>query len=131
MSTAVEVGQVSQANVSAFDRTRVKDVRLAMGEKRPLVANLNGAMPAARTIASVKWRCDFGYVAIMANARIQDDNRSTAVDITANWIGESMIRCEATLDDGEIFISRYHVAVYGDPIFMPNTSTNGPLELDA
>lgn len=126
-----EMGRASNANVSAYDRTRVHDVRLMMGEKRCLVANFNGAISAARTITSIKWRCDFGYIAQMANARIQSNNRSAAVDITANWMGDSIIRCEATLDNGEIYIQSFHVEVNGDPIFLAATSGVGPTVLTA
>lgn len=126
-----EMGRASTANVSAYDRTRVHDVRLMMGEKRCLVANFNGAISAARTITSVKWRCDFGYIAQMANARIQSNSRSTAVDITANWMGDSIIRCEATLDNGETYIQSFHVEVNGDPIFLAATSGVGPTVLTA
>jgi hypothetical protein len=124
-----EIGRASTANVSAYDRARVHEVRLMVGEKRCLVANFNGAISAARTITSVKWRCDFGYIAQMANARIQSNNRSTAVDITANWMGDSIIRCEATLDNGEIYIQSFHVEVNGDPIFLAATSGVGPTVL--
>jgi len=126
-----EIGPVSKANVSAYHRTRIHDVRLMMGEKRCPVANFNGAISSARTITSVTWRTDFGYVAVIANARIQSDNRSAAVDVTANWLGDSIIRCEATLDNGGVYIQTFHVSVSGDPIFMPSQSTPGPTVLTA
>lgn len=126
-----EIGRVSKANASAYYRTRVHDTRLMLGEKRCLVANFNGAIAAARTIASVKWRTFAGYVAIMADARIQSDQRSTAVDVTANWIGDASIRCEATLDNGEVYIQPFRVSVSGDPIYLPVQTTVGPLELTA
>jgi len=126
-----EIGPVSKANASAYHRTRIHDVRLMVGEKRCLVANFNGAVSKTRTLASVTWRTDFGYVAVIANARIQSDGRSTAVDVTANWLGDSVIRCEATLDNGEVYIQTFHVSVSGDPIFMPSQSTSGPTVLTA
>lgn len=126
-----EIGPATKATASAYYLTRVQDVRLMMGTKRCLVAGFNGAISATRTIASVKWRCDFGYIAQMANARIQSDARSAAVDVLANWIGDSIIRCEATLDNGEIYIQPFHVSVSGDPIFMPAVGGNGPTELTA
>lgn len=126
-----EIGPVSKANVSAYHRTRVHDIRLMMGEKRCLVANLNGAVGKGHTITTVTWRTDFGYVAVIANARIQSDSRSAALDVTANWLGDSIIRCEATLDNGEVYIQTFHVSVSGDPIFMPSQSTSGPTVLTA
>lgn len=126
-----EIGNATRANASAHYRTRIEAVRLMMGERRCLVANFGGAISAARTITSVTWRCDFGYIAQMANARIQSDKRSVAVDLLANWIGDSIIRCEATMDNGEVYIQPFHVSVSGDPIFMPAVSGNGPTVLTA
>lgn len=131
MATCSEIGPVSTANASAYNPTRIHDVRLMLGTKKCLVANFNGAIDKARTIASVKWRCFFGYVAVMANARIQDDARSSAVGLTANWLGDDVVRCEATLDNGEIAVQVFHVDVSGSPIFGSAQSGSGPTELDA
>lgn len=129
--TCDEIGRTTRAVASAYYRTRVHDTRLMMGEKRCLVADFSGVISKARTIVSVTWRCDFGYIAQMSNARIQPDARSAAVDILANWIGDSILRCEATLDNGEIYIQPFRVSVSGDPIFMPAMSGNGPTVLTA
>lgn len=126
-----EIGRTSKAVASAYYRTRVHDVRLLMGEKRCLVADFNGVISKARSIVSVVWRCDFGYIAQMSNARIQQTKRSSAVDIIANWIGDSIIRCEAKLDNGEIYVQSFHIDVSGDPIFMPAVTGNGPTILTA
>jgi hypothetical protein len=67
----------------------------------------------------------------MSNARIQPDNRSSAVNVLANWIGDSIIRCEATLENGEVYIQPFRIDVSGDPIFMYNRQNNGPLVLTA
>jgi hypothetical protein len=126
-----EIGPTSRANASAYQRTRIHDTRLMLGESRCLVANFNGAIASDATITSVTWRCDYGYVAIMSNARIQPDNRSSAVNVLANWIGDSIIRCEATLENGEVYIQPFRIDVSGDPIFMYNRQNNGPLVLTA
>lgn len=126
-----EIGRTSKAVASAYYRTRIHDVRLMMGEKRCLVADFNGAISSARAIASIVWRCDFGYIAQMSNARIQAGNRSAAVDIIANWIGDSVMQCAATLDNGEVYMQMFRVDVSGDPIFMPAVSGNGPTILTA
>lgn len=124
-----EIGTTSRANASAHYRTRIHAVRLMLGERRCLVANFGGAISSARTITKATWRADYGFVALMANARIESDSRSTAVDLTANWLGDSMIRCEATLDNGEVYIQPFRVDVSGDPIFMPVSQGNGPTAL--
>lgn len=126
-----EIGRTTRAVASAYYRTRVHDTRLMMGEKRCLVADFSGVISKARTIVSVTWRCDFGYIAQMSRARIQPGGRSAAVDVVANWIGDSIIRCEATLDNGEVYVQPFRVSVTGDPIFMPAVSGNGPTVLTA
>lgn len=126
-----EIGRTTKAVASAYYRTRVQDCRLVMGEKRCLVADFNGVISSARKVVSVVWKCDFGYVAQMSRARIQPDNRSVAVDIIANWIGDSVMQCAATLDNGEIYMQMFRVDVSGDPIFMPAVSGNGPTILTA
>lgn len=126
-----EIGRTSRAVGSAYYRTRIHDCRLMMGEKRCLVVDFNGVISSARTVASIVWRCDFGYIAQMSNARIQSDNRSAAVDILANWIGDSVLQCAATLDNGEVYMQMFRVDVSGDPIFMPAVSGNGPTVLTA
>lgn len=131
MTDCDEIGQVSRANASAHYRTRIHDVRLMVGEKRCLVANFRGAIAAGRTIASVKWRADYGITVAMANARIQSDNRSSAIDITAVWPGDEMLRCEATLDNGETYIQPYHVEAWEAYGFIPSSAVAGPLELTA
>jgi hypothetical protein len=102
-----------------------------LGEKRCLVANFNGAISAARTIVQAAWRTPYGYIAIMSNARIQPDARSAAVDIQANWIGDEILKCEATLDNGEVYVQPFRVDVSGDPLFLPSQSNAGPTELVA
>lgn len=126
-----EIGRTTKAVASAYYRTRIQDCRLMMGEKRCLVADFNGVISSARKIVSVVWKCDFGYVAQMSRARIQPDNRSAAVDILANWIGDSVLQCAATLDNGEVYMQMFRVDVSGDPIFMPAVSGNGPTVLTA
>jgi len=126
-----EIGRTTKAVASAYYRTRIQDCRLMMGEKRCLVADFNGVISSARKVASVVWKCDFGYIAQMSRARIQPDNRSAAVDILANWIGDSVLQCAATLDNGEVYMQMFRVDVSGDPIFMPAVSGNGPTVLTA
>lgn len=122
---------VTTANTSAFYPTRIHDTRLMLGTKKPLVANLNATIDAGRTIASVKWRTFYGYVVVMSDAAIAADGRSTSVEISANWIGDASVRCEATLDNGDVCIQVYRVEVSGDPIYLPVQTTIGPLELTA
>lgn len=126
-----EIGRVTKAYVSQHYRTRVHDSRLMLGEKRCMVVELNGALSSGRTISSVTWRCEYPYIAIMANARIQEGQRSAAIDLTANWIGDTTIQCEATLDNGEVYTQMFRVAVSGNPWYLPTQSSSGPTTLTA
>lgn len=129
-----ELGRVTRANVSAYQRARVQHSRLVRGEKRCLVANFNGAIDPARTIISVVWRCEQPYYVGMANARIPNSGaftkRETAVDITAQLQGFAWLKCEATLDNGEIYTQVFTVSVANTPYFYGETfPTIGPYVL--
>lgn len=104
-----ELGRVTRAYVSGYQRDRVHASRLVRGEKRCLVANFNGAIPAARSIASVTWRCEQTYTVVMANARIS--GREAEVDITAQLQGCAWVKCVATLDNGEVYTQLFRVQV--------------------
>jgi hypothetical protein len=131
VADCTEIGAVSKANASAHYLTRVHDVRMMSGAKRCFVANFNGSIDSDRTVASVKWRATCGQTAVMSNARVQTDARSSAVDVTAACPGEEMVRCEATLDNGEIVIQPFHVEAWIADGFISASSTTGPLELTA
>lgn len=126
-----DIGRTTACNVSGYDRARVHQSRLVQGEKRALVANFNGAMQAGRTIVSARWRCESTPFLVMENATITTDKRSTAVDITAAWLGCAMVLCEATLDNGEVYTQMFSVEVSGNPWFVPATTSPGPTELVA
>lgn len=123
-----ELGRVTRAYVSGYQRDRVHASRLVRGEKRCLVANFNGAIPAARSIASVTWRCEQTYTVAMAHARIT--GREVAVDITAQLQGCAWIKCVATLDNGEAYTQMFRVAVSAAPWFDGEQSPSaGPAVL--
>lgn len=127
-----ELGRTTRCYVSGFDRTRVHAVRVVRGEKRCLVADFNGAFSDSRSIAGVVWRCLNNSTVIMENARIQTDQRSTAIDITANYEGCSALKCAVTLDNGEVYMQRFDVSIRGCRWFENETSMQqGPTELTA
>jgi hypothetical protein len=126
-----EIGRATRCYVSAHDRTRVHDSRLIRGEKRCLVADYNGAISSGRIIASITWRCFDGYAVVMSNARVLSGLRQAAVDITASWPGCDWLQCEATLDNGEVYIQRFRVGVRDYPCFDVLPTTSGPLVLTA
>ncbi|GAA0260549.1 hypothetical protein [Rhodanobacter caeni] len=109
VETCTELGRVTRAYVSGYQRARVHESRLIRGEKRCLVANFNGAIDAGRSIASVTWRCEQPYAAAMSNARVFA--REVAVDILAQLPGVSLIKCLVTLDNGEVYTQLFRVQV--------------------
>jgi hypothetical protein len=123
-----ELGRVTRAYVSGYQRDRVHASRLVRGEIRCLVANFNGAIPSARSIASVTWRCEQTYTVAMANARIT--GREVAVDITAQLQGCAWVKCVATLDNGEAYTQMFRLAVCAAPWFDGEQSPSaGPAVL--
>jgi hypothetical protein len=124
-----ELGRVTRIYASGYDRARVHDGRLVRGESRCLVVELNGAIPAGRTVTSVTWRCGDPTVIVMSNARIQTGARSVAVDVCANWPCDTAIKCEATLDNGEVYAQLIRLAVMDSPWFGDETTASGPTTL--
>lgn len=124
-----DLGRSTTCRVSGYNRGRLHQSRLITGEKRQLVADFNGAMPLARNITSARWRCDVAYVLAMSNPSIAADKRSTQIDIVAQWLGSTMMLCEATLDNGEIYTQMFVVDVSGNPYFLPSSTTPGLLDL--
>jgi hypothetical protein len=128
-----EHGRVTRAYVSGYQRDRIHRSRLLRGERRCLVANFNGAIPRCRTIARVIWRCDQNQAVYMENARIVREGREVAVDITAQIGWGARVKCEAVLDNGEVYTQLFVIRVVSPPYFMgePTWYAPGPTELVA
>lgn len=123
-----ELGRVSRAYVSAHDRTRVHGLNLYSRERRCLVANFNGAIPKARTIASAVWDMESPCAVGMSGAAIV--GREAQVMLSAVRDGVEWIRCEVTLDNGEVYNQLFRVEVLAGPQFG-DTGTAGPSRLTA
>lgn len=127
-----ELGRITRCYVSGYTRNRVHDSRLVRGELRCLVANFNGAVDKSRTIVSVTWRMNPSLCVAMSNARIEANAREVAVDIRAIWTGEAAIKCEATMDNGEIYTQLFRIDVSDSPWFDGEYPTaSGPTVLTA
>lgn len=125
-----ELGRVTRAYVSGYQRDRIHNSRLVRGEKRCLVANFNGAIPPARTIASVTWRTNQGQSVYMENARI--DGREVTVNITAQIGGGAWVKCDVTLDNGEVYNQLFAIEVRDAPWFSGEAQMGvGPQVLTA
>lgn len=130
-AACAELGRVTRIYASGYERTRVHDARLVRGESRCLVVEFNGAIPPTRTVASVTWRCVDPSVVVMSNARIQPGARSVAIDVRANWPRDTLIKCEATLDNGEVYVQLIHLDVTDSWWFGDETAVSGPMVLIA
>lgn len=130
ISPCDEMGRVTRAYVSGYTRTRVHESWLVRGERRCLVANFNGAIPKARSIASATWRTNQGASAILSNARIIDGGRSAAVDMLAGWGGVALVKVDALLDNGEVYNQVFHIGIQGDHWFPGESAPQpGPTQL--
>lgn len=125
-----DFGRVTTAFVSGYQRDRVHYGQLVRGEKRELVANFNGAFPLDRTIASVTWRTNQNYCTYMADPVI--DGRTVKVTVTAQQGLASVIKCQVTLDNGEVYNQLFALRVIASPWFQgEGVPPNGPQELTA
>lgn len=124
-----EIGRVSRAFVSAHNRTRVHGVHVGAGERRCVVADYNGALPVGRSIARAEWRLAGDGVARMSEAAIPTP-RQTQVQLHAQHAGRVMLRCLATLDNGEVYVQSFMVLVSPDP-FADQAGAGGSLVLTA
>ena len=106
-----EIGRVSRAFVSAHNRTRIHGVKVREGEKRCLIANFNGAVPASRAIVKAVWRLQSTACVSMSGGQITDAGRSTEVLLAAHLGGVVAINCEATFDNGEVYVQVFVVQV--------------------
>lgn len=126
-----EIGRVTRAYVSGYQRARTHRSRMVRGERRCLTADFNGAIPKSRTITSVTWRCNIPQSAYMRDAAIVEGGREVRVDVTAQLGAECWIKCEATLDNGEVYNQVFVLYVRNSPWFMGETApqSTGPYEL--
>jgi hypothetical protein len=122
-----DLGRATRAYVSGYDRARVQQCRLYRFEKRCLIANFNGALGAARTIASAVWRIDAPWVGVISTPQITEDGRESSVLFASQLGGWANIRCEVTLDNGEIYNQVFRVNVREASYFFDDSPpTVGP-----
>jgi hypothetical protein len=126
-----DLGTTSKANVSGYIRNRVMAVNVYPPETRALVLNLNGAMPADRTIESVTWQTWQNSNVLMSNAQIPEGQRSASVLIAAQYAGRCVIQAAATLDNGEIIAQNFSINVQSAPVFSNPPWVTGPSSLTA
>lgn len=128
-----ELGRVTRAYVSAYTRERVHQSRLFPQEKRCLIANFNGALPSGRTIAQAQWDIDAPYCVTISDAFIEDSGpfagRETGVLLQSVWQGDQVLRCQITMDNGEIYTQLFYVQCLWQGWFGDNMPPSGPSRL--
>ncbi len=124
------MSRVTTAYVSGYDRTRVHQSCVVRGEKRTLLANFNGAMPADAVIASATWRTNQNSAAILSDGELSANERSTSVQLLAGWGGAAWVKVDATLDTGEVLTQVFVIRVQSAPWFTGETNPQqGPTEI--
>jgi hypothetical protein len=121
-----EYGRETRAYVSGYQRSRIHQSRLVRGEQRCLCAEFSGAISPARTIASVAWYCQQPYAIVMSNARIV--GTECAVTINAQAETWAILKCVATLDNGEVYTQLFGLTILSAPFFVGEAipSSSGP-----
>lgn len=124
-----DLGRETRAYVSAFDRTRVHQSRLYRFEKRRLVANFR-ALLGERQIRCATWRIDCPEIGVISDPQISDDAVETSVMFAAQLGGCATVRCEITLDSGEIYNQVFRVQVREASWFVDDPPTqSGPFSV--
>lgn len=96
--------------VSAFARNRIAERRMMIGDSYCLVIDFNGAMDPVRTIASFALEQAADAV-LTASNRIQSTSRSVSFDVAAVNVGTDLVRCTATMDNGDVWVQTVHFTV--------------------
>lgn len=100
-----------QINVPKLEPTRISDVRIMAGQKSTFELNFNASIDVGRTISSVKWSSDSSFAFTHDDGSILNDARSTTVNLTGTDGGAGFLRCEATLDNGDVAVHTSRIAV--------------------
>lgn len=126
-----ELGRVTRAYVSGYQRDRVHRSDLVRGEARCLCAEFRGAINPARSIVSVQWMCQQPYAIFMSNARIS--GTECAVTISAQAASWCYMKCIATLDNGEQYTQLFYLTIRSAPYFFGEIfpTMSGPTILTA
>lgn len=113
-----ELGRVTRAYVSGYDRARVHVGTVRRQERRCVVAGFNGALPPGRSIVSVIWRCTSPWVTYMRDPSIFERDAQVMVDFqNPGW---GALKATVTLDNGEIYNQTFEYTVRDAPWFMEN-----------
>jgi len=123
-----ELGRATRNIVSGYQRDRVFRTSVYANERRCLVTDFNGAIPPGRSIVKAVWQTPDTMKVRMGTPAIA--GRQVQVSIDAQYTGQSRIRVDVTLDNGEIYSAWHVVRVMAAPYFNNPGWTNGPDRLE-
>lgn len=126
-----DMGRATRNIVSGYNRDRVFQARIYAPERRALVTDFNGALPAGVKITKATWNTWDNYPAVMAAPSIADSGRSCQVMVTAQVDGISCIRLAVELDNGERFVAHHVIQILPARYMQQDNWINGPTELVA
>jgi hypothetical protein len=125
-----QLGRVTRSYVNGYNRSAVSVGQLRRREKREVIANFNGAIPVGTTIESATWRANSPWVTFMSAAAISADQRESSINVDFQNPGWGWMRCEVTLDNGEIYNQVFDFTVRDTPWFSDEVLvTSGPYSL--
>lgn len=121
------LGRTTTAEVSGYVLDRVQVIHAMRTQKRPLVANFNGAILPNQTIVSAIWKSNSPWVTIFdPTASISTDGKSTTINTTFGNCGWGSVKVEVTLNDGQKFNQMFQVRVVDSPWFDEVFQSAGP-----
>lgn len=118
------MGRTTTAYASGYLRDRVHETRMFANEIRPLIADFSGALNKGRAIASVTWDTWQGYTANLTDATLTETKAS--ISLSSQYAGYSVIRCTATLDNGEKLVQQFRVRVIPASLYTGEIYQTGP-----
>lgn len=118
------MGRASTAYASGYYRDRVHVTQVYANEIRPLIANFGGALNKGRAIASATWDTYQGAFASLATPTLTET--TATVVMAAQYSGNAVIRCTATLDNGEKIVQQFYIDVLPAPVYQGEVYVTGP-----
>lgn len=118
------MGRASTAYASGYYRDRVHVTQVYANEIRPLIANFGGALNKGRAIASATWDTYQGAFASLATPALTETTATVAM--SAQYSGNAVIRCTATLDNGEKIVQQFYIDVLPAPVYQGEVYVTGP-----
>ena len=121
-----DLGRVTTAYVSGYQRWRVHSADVYGGEVRTLVGNFNGCMPVGDTIVAVRWDTWNAGTVFMGTGVIETGLRSVSLDIRAQYAGLAIVRCKVTTAEGGVYVVNYRINVNPSVYYGDEAWTTGP-----